>query len=265
MKLGVFDSGLGGLLIAKSIQDHMPDLDTVYLGDTLHLPYGNRSREAIYGYTRAAMDFLFKQDCQLIIVACNTASAAALRQLQQEWLPHAYPERRILGVVVPTLEAAIDSGARSIGLLATNYIVRSQAYEEELKKLNPAIELHPIAAPLLVPMIENDGLEWVEPALKRYLKHVEGQALDSLILGCTHYPLIKREIAGLLPGVRLISQDDIIPPKLEDYLRRHPEIAGKITRGGRHSFFVSDVTPGYESAAERLYGHPLTLEKAELQ
>ncbi|HRQ62222.1 MAG TPA: aspartate/glutamate racemase family protein, partial [Alphaproteobacteria bacterium] len=147
----------------------MPDLDMVYFGDTLHLPYGNRSQEAIHTYTRNAMGFLFQQGCKLIIVACNTASAAALRQLQQQWLPGVYSDRRILGVVVPTLEAAIDGGHRNIGLLATNYIVKSDIYGEELKKINPAITLHSIAAPLLVPMIENDGLEWVEPALSRYL------------------------------------------------------------------------------------------------
>lgn len=264
MKLGVFDSGLGGLLIGKAIHERLPDLDMIYCGDTLHLPYGNRSQEAIYQYTRNAMDFLFRQDCALIVVACNTASAAALRRLQQEWLPHAYPDRRILGVVVPTLEAAIDSGCRSIGLLATNYIVRSNVYGEELKKLNPAIALHPLAAPLLVPLIENDGMEWVQPALKRYLQAVEGKALDSLILGCTHYPLLKAEIQTLLPGVRLISQDEIIPPKLEDYLNRHPEISARVSRGGELRIVVSDITDSYRLAAERLYGRPLTLEKAEL-
>lgn len=264
MKLGVFDSGLGGLLITKAIRERMPDIDTVYLGDTLHLPYGNRSQEAIYFYTRGAMEFLFRQDCKLIVMACNTASAAALRQLQQEWLPEFYPDRRILGVVVPTLEAAIQGGHRSIGLLATNYIVRSNIYGEELQKIDPGIALHPIAAPLLVPLLENDGMDWVEPVLQRYLKTVEGRGLDSLILGCTHYPLIKREVQSLLPGVTLISQDDIIPPKLEDYLSRHPEIASKIDRNGKSVFYVSDITDGYNRAAERLHGHTIHLQKAEL-
>lgn len=264
MKLGVFDSGLGGLLISKAIRQAMPDIDMVYFGDTLHLPYGNRSQEAIYTYTRNAMDFLFQQDCKLIIVACNTASAAALRQLQQQWLLKAYPDRRILGVVVPTLEAAIAGGHRSIGLLATNYLVRSNIYGEELQKLNPAITLHPIAAPLLVPMIENDGLEWVEAALKRYLAPVQGRGLDSLILGCTHYPLIRAEIARVLPGVDLIAQDEIIPPKLADYLRRHPEIANDIGRAGSSEFFVSDITDGYVAGAQRLYGESIKLEKVDM-
>lgn len=264
MKLGVFDSGLGGLLISKAIRDHIPDIDMMYLGDTLHVPYGNRSQEAIFGYTRKAMEFLFEQDCALIVVACNTASAAALRRLQQEWLPHAYPDRRILGVVVPTLEAALDSGYRSIGLLATNYIVRSNIYGEELQKLRPDIQLHPLAAPLLVPMIENDGLEWVESALQKYLAPVQGRGLDSLILGCTHYPLIKAQVQKVLPGVALLSQDDIIPPKLSDYLHRHPDMNGRIGRGGESLFYVSDITQSYADAAERLYGHPLNLQKAEL-
>lgn len=264
MKLGVFDSGLGGLLISKAIRERLPDIDMVYLGDTLHLPYGNRSQDAIYLYTKRAMEFLFRQGCKLIVVACNTASAAALRRLQQEWLPTAWPERRILGVVVPTLETAIDHGHHAIGLLATNYIVRSDVYAEELKKLNPAISLHPVATPLLVPLIENDGMEWVEPVLRRYLADVKDKGLDSLILGCTHYPLIKKEIQSLLPGVELLSQDEIIPPKLEDYLQRHPEISGQIGRSGQSTYFVSDITQSYQNAAERLYGHALTLKKADL-
>ncbi|MCD8520626.1 MAG: glutamate racemase [Alphaproteobacteria bacterium] len=264
MKIGVFDSGLGGLLICKAIRDRLPEPDIIYLGDTLHLPYGNRSQEAIYTYTRRAMEFLFQQGCKLIIVACNTASAAALRQLQQQWLPQAYSDRRILGVVVPTLEAAIDSGSHSIGVLATNYITRANIYGDELQKLNPAIALHPIAAPLLVPLIENDGLEWVEPALQRYFAPVQDKGLDSLILGCTHYPLIRPQVEKILPGVKILSQDEIIPPKLDDYLQRHPEISDEIARNGSTHFYVSDITDSYHKAAERLYGYALNLEKADL-
>ncbi len=147
-KIGVFDSGLGGLFIADSIRKRMPDYDYLYLGDTLHLPYGRRSDAAIYDLSEKAMRYLFAQGCDLIIMACNTASAAALRKLQQGFLAREFPERRILGVVVPTLEVAIDHGAERIGLLATQRTVQSNIYEAELRKINPAVTLTAVAAPL---------------------------------------------------------------------------------------------------------------------
>lgn len=169
MKLGVFDSGLGGLLIARAIRETLPDVDMVYFGDTLHLPYGNRSVEAIYAYSRNAMDFLFAQDCQLVVTACNTVSASALRPLQQVYLPARFPDRRILGVVVPTLECCLDRGYKNLGVIATHHIVRSGIYAAELTKLDPAIKIHQQATPLLVPMIENDGMKWIRPVLEEYL------------------------------------------------------------------------------------------------
>jgi glutamate racemase len=230
MKLGIFDSGLGGLLIAKSIQDRMPDLDIIYLGDTLHLPYGNRSEQAIYSYTRACVDYLFKQECELVIVACNTASASALRKLQQGYLKENYPGRRILGVVVPMIEAALDRGHHNIGLIGTNYTVHSNVYEEELRKINPSIKLSQVNTPLLVPLIEYDGLEWVDSVLKRYLKPLEEEKIESLLLSCTHYVCLKDRIRKEF-GMDVLSQDEIIPLKLENYLERHPEINARISRG----------------------------------
>lgn len=263
MKLGVFDSGLGGLLIAKSIRAAMPEIDMVYFGDTLHLPYGNRSVEAIYDYSRKAMDFLFMQDCRLIVTACNTVSASALRPLQQKYLPERYPERRILGVVVPTLECAIDRGYKNLGVIATNHIVNSGIYEAELQKIDPAIRIHHKATPLLVPLIENGGMKWVKPVLEEYLEPLLAQDIECLILGCTHYPFLKEiiaEIAG--PGVALLSQDEIIPEKLADYLRRHPEIAGDIGRSGDSSFYVSDITNSYLDAAYHIYGREIAVQAA---
>ncbi|MEZ5919043.1 MAG: glutamate racemase [Alphaproteobacteria bacterium] len=211
MKLGIFDSGLGGLMIAEAINRHLSALDTVYLGDTLHLPYGNRSEDTIYECTRAAMEFLLgAQDCRLVIVACNTASAAALRRLQQEWLPVHYPERRILGVVVPTLEAALERGARHIGLIGTNYIVHSEIYPQELRKINPAIRFEQQATPLLVPLIEHDGAPWLDSVLAHYLAPLLAQQVETLILGCTHYVCLKETIRTQT-GLDVISQDEIIP------------------------------------------------------
>lgn len=264
MKLGVFDSGLGGLIIAKSIRAYAPDIDMVYLGDTLHLPYGNRSAEAIYDYTRRAMEFLFRErGCVLIIVACNTASAAALRRLQQTWLREHYPERRILGVVVPTLEAALDRGFENLGLIGTNYIVHSGAYEEELRKINPQIMITQQATPLLVPLIEHKGDEWLEPVLERYLAPLLEKQIKGLLLGCTHYACLK-DIIRKKYDVDVIAQDEIIPGKLADYLERHPEVSSLISRRGTSDFYVSDLTDNYREAAYKIYQSDINIRHAVL-
>ena len=266
MKLGIFDSGLGGLLITKAVRSQIPDIDILYYGDTLHLPYGNRSEEAIYMYTRRSMEFMFGQGCGLIVVACNTASATALRRLQQEWLPtqkkNGMP-RNIIGVVVPTLEAAIDKGYTNLGLIGTNYLVRSDVYAAELKKMSPDIVLHQQPTPLLVPLIENDGMAWSEDILSHYLRPLLDKNIECLLLGCTHYPFLKeqiRQVAGR--DIPLLSQDDIIPAKLLDYLDRHPEY--KISRNSVSEFFVSDITDNYRKSARTLYGDLIHIQKAEL-
>lgn len=265
MKLGVFDSGLGGLLIAKSIREHMPDIDMMYFGDTLHLPYGNRSLDAIYAYSCRAVDFLFAEGCNLIVVACNTVSASALRKMQQVYLPNNYPERRILGVVVPTLECAIDRGYKKIGLIGTNYTVKSNVYADELQKIDSSISIYQAAAPLLVPLVENDGMPWVDSVLEHYLRPILMQNIEGLILGCTHYVFLKDNISSIVGGgISLLSQDEIIPEKLADYLRRHPEISAPIERNGKSEFFVSDITQGYKNAAYKMYGHEIDLQLADL-
>jgi glutamate racemase len=263
MKLGIFDSGLGGLLITKAIRQHIPDIDILYLGDTLHLPYGNRSEEAIYTYTERCIDYLFKQDCQLIVVACNTASASALRKLQQGYLIKNYPDRRILGVVVPTLEATVDKGHENLGLIGTNYTVKSNVYKEELRKINPAIELTQINTPLLVPLIEYDGMNWVDSVLEEYMKPLMEAGVESLILSCTHYVCLKDRIRARY-GIDVFSQDEIIPEKLADYLNRHPEISDKISRNSEAHFMVTDCTDNYRQAAQVFYGPDLKLETARV-
>lgn len=262
MKLGIFDSGLGGLLITKAIREHIPDIDILYYGDTLRVPYGNRSEDAIYGYTRDAIDYLFAQNCKLIVMACNTASASALRRLQQTYLASAWPGRNVIGVVVPTLEAAIDRGYERLGLIGTNYLVKSNVYADELQKINPSIQLHQVAAPLLVPLIENDGLQWAPSVLEHYLQPLKAQNVQCLLLGCTHYPVLRdsaRQIMG--PGVEILGQDEIIPPKLADYLKRHPEYSDHIGRSGRIDFHVSDRTDSYVAAAHAIYGGAIAIDK----
>ncbi len=266
MKLGIFDSGLGGLLIAKSIRDALPDLDMVYFGDTLHLPYGSRSAEAIYEYSKRAVDFLFrKHDCNLIITACNTVSASALRRLQQEYLPSSiYSNRRILGVIVPTLECATEKGYKKIGVLGTRYTLASNIYEDELKKINPEISLVQNSAPLLVPMIENNGIKWIRPVIESYLQPIKDKGVECLILGCTHYSFIRDMISEIIGSdVFLISQDDIIPAKLKDYLLRHPEISDHMSNSGEQKFIVSDMTDSYIEAAHQIYNDKISIELAD--
>jgi len=263
MTIGVFDSGLGGLLVAKAVRAALPDYDYIYLGDTLHVPYGGRSREAIYDYSRRAVDTLFHGGCELVIVACNTASASALRQLQQSYLKDQQPaHRRILGVVVPTLEEAVESGYERIGLLGTQHLVGSDIYAEELAKLNPQIQLTGQAAPLLVPLIEHNGMQYAEKILQDYLDPLLEQDIQALILGCTHYPLLKPLLRKFIPdSVKLLSQQEIIPAKLQNYLHRHPALENRLSKQGRAQYWVTDLSDGYLKSAEALYGASLDFQK----
>ncbi len=245
-KIGVFDSGLGGLFIANAIRKRLPDYDYLYLGDTLHLPYGRRSDDAIYDLSEKAMRYLFEQGCDLIVMACNTASAAALRRLQQGFLLREYPDNRILGVIVPTLEVAIEQGAHRIGLLGTERTVHSNIYELELQKINPQVSLHAVASPLLVPLIEHNGEKYYDAVLGDYLKPLMEAKIESLILGCTHYVALKDTVNKLTGNsVRLISQDDIIPGKLADYLHRHPEMNARLTKGGSFEVQATDLNESF--------------------
>ncbi len=267
MKLGIFDSGLGGLLIAKSIREKMPDIDIIYFGDTLHLPYGNRSGKAIYAHSERAVDFLFSQDCALIITACNTASAAALRTLQQQYLPASmYKNRRILGVIVPTLETAIDGGHKRLGIIATNHTVETMIYPVELEKIDPEISIIQKKTPLLVPLIENGGANWLPSVLEHYLTPmIEEDAIECLILGCTHYSLLKNEIPSIIGKyVSIISQDEIIPDKLINYFNRHQEIYEKIDKNSKIKFYVSDKTESYCKTADQIFGHSINIELTHL-
>lgn len=265
MKLGIFDSGLGGLHFSKVIRKTLPDLDLLYYGDTMRVPYGNRSDTAIYAFTKAALDEMFHRDCALVILACNTASAAALRRLQQDYLPRAWPGRNALGIVVPTLEAALDMNFTRLGLIATNYIINSGVYPEELGKLRGGeVDILPKATPLLVPLMENQGEKWLNGVLEDYLYPLLEADIDCLLLGCTHYVLLKERIRQIIgSGIPIIAQDDILPSSLEHYLDRHPEYADKIGRNGRCEFYVSDITPGYCEHACQIYGEDISIALME--
>lgn len=264
--IGIFDSGLGGLVMTKAFREALPQYDFLYLGDTLHVPYGPRSANAILQFTTQAIDYLFDKGCPLVIIACNTASANALRCIQQEYLPINYPDRRALGVIVPTIEATISTGHTRIGLIGTAFTVHSGTYEEELRKLNPAIRLSAKATPLLVPLAENEGLHYAKPILQDYLAPLLADQIDSLILGCTHYPLFRSTLEEILPaGVDIIAQNEVVPPKLVDYLGRHPEIAARISKGASLHACLTDVTPTYNQIGASLLGQAVTFEKVVLE
>ena len=262
-KIGVFDSGLGGLFIADSIRKKMPAYDYVYLGDTLHIPYGQRGDDQIYELSLAAMRYLIAQDCDLIVMACNTASAVALRKLQQIFLAQEFPHKRILGVVVPTLEAAIDHGATNIGMIATARTVHADIYGIELKKINPSVRLVSIATPLLVPLMENQGDAYIDVVLADYLKPLKEAKAESVILGCTHYAALKHRVAEHMgAGVHVISQDDIIPNKLLDYLARHPEMEGRLSRGGTFEIYATDTNEHFTHNVTAMMGEEAKVKKA---
>jgi glutamate racemase len=265
MTIGIFDSGLGGLVMTRAFRTALPQHDFLYLGDTLHVPYGPRSAEAIYEFTLQAVDYLFAQGCPLVIIACNTASASALRRLQQEYLPTHYPDRRILGVIVPTIEATLATGHKKIGLIGTAFTINSCTYSQELNKIDPEIEIFGKATPLLVPLVENNGIGYAEPVLHDYLQPLLAEKIDSLILGCTHYPLFKPMLQKLLPqGVDIISQDEIVPKKLTDYLTRHPEINDQLSKNGKLQALLTDVTKAYDEIGTSLFGEKIDFKKVTL-
>ena len=266
MKIGIFDSGLGGLVIAKSIIKKLPQYDYVYLGDTKNLPYGEKTPAQIFNYTKTAVDFLFRQDCALVIVAYNTSSALALRKIQQQYLPRKYSDRRVLGVVIPTLEEA-DKNHRHqrIGVIGTNATIRSHIYKKELGKIDPKARIYELATPKLVPLIEKNSLHLAEKTLELYMKTLQKQGIEALILGCTHYPILKKEVRKL-GGKKLVvvSQDEIIPNKLSDYLQRHLEMRKKISRKSQKEFLVTKVTPGFQAVAKRLFGKEIKLKAVKI-
>src|SRR3989344_6999211 len=226
--IGIFDSGIGGLTVLKAVQHRLPQYQLLYLGDTARTPYGNRSQDLIYEFTEQAVDFLFKQGCQLVITACNTASSEALRRIQQEWLPAHYPDCRVIGVVRPVAEEAVKlSRYGRIGVVGTRGTITSGAYERELKAQRTDVQIFSEACPLLVSLIEEGFVHRPEAMkiLRNYLRPLKAKKIDTLILGCTHYPLILNEFrkaAG--KQVKVPDPAQIVAEKLADYLVRHPEI-----------------------------------------
>ena len=251
MKIGVFDSGLGGLVITKSFIKTMPEYDYFYYGDSAHLPYGDKTSGQILNYTLEAMRYMIAQDCRLIIIACNTATSVCLRYIQQRFIPQFAPQVKVLGVVIPTVEVALQNQSRKIGVVATQATIRSHIYRTELLKINPDLQILEIAAPELVPAIESNDFAAAESYAAEYAENF--QDYDSLILGCTHYPLMKNAFRKVLPQVNIVSQDELMSEKLRDYLRRHPEIDSVLARNGKHEFSVSELNEHSQQVALKLF------------
>ncbi|MCW3079171.1 glutamate racemase [Segetibacter sp.] len=261
--IGVFDSGYGGLTVLKEITQLMPQYDYLYFGDNARAPYGPRSFDTVYHYTLQCVEWFFKQGCSLVVLACNTASAKALRTIQQNDLPNIAPEKRVLGVIRPTTER-IGELTRSgkVGVLGTNGTVRSQSYLIEIKKFYPEVEVFQEACPMWVPLIENNEYEtegadfFIEKSLKNLM--TLDAAIDTVLLACTHYPLIKEKIEAFLPpDVKVVSQGGIVAESLVDYLTRHPEIETKCSKNGNVGFYTTDSTADFDQQGSVFYGRPV--------
>ena len=253
--IGVFDSGYGGLTILSKIREHMPQYDYIYLGDNARTPYGTRSFEVVYQFTLQAVEKLFELGCQLVILACNTASAKALRTIQQINLPKIDPTRRVLGVIRPTAESISQlTQTRHVGILATAGTIKSESYIIEINKLFPDIIVTGEACPMWVPLVENN--EYNSKGSNYFVqKHInqildKDPQIDTLILGCTHYPLLMKKIREFSPPhVRIVAQGEYVATSLEDYLKRHPEMDNRCTKRGTCRFLTTESTRKFEESA----------------
>ena len=258
--IGIFDSGYGGLTVMKEIVKALPQYDYVYLGDNARAPYGSRSFETVHRYTWECVQWFFSINCPLVILACNTASAKALRSIQQQDLPRAYPDKRVLGVIRPTTEKIGSmSHSNKVGILATRGTVLSGSYAIEIHKFFPGTEVYQEACPMWVPLIENNehqtgGAEYfIQKNLTNLFTKEKG--IDTVLLACTHYPLIETQIKKYLPsGVKLVSQGQIVAASLADYLIRHPEIERQVSKNGERDFYTTDSTADFDSHAAVFFG-----------
>jgi glutamate racemase len=253
--IGIFDSGYGGLTILADIQERLPQYDYLYLGDNARAPYGTRSFDVVYEFTLQAVNELFDRGCELVILACNTASAKALRSIQQRDLPMIAPDKRVLGVIRPSTEIVGElSTSKVIGILATQGTVKSNSYEIEINKFSPEAKVIQHACPLWVPLIENnehnsvDGKAFIKKDVDALI--AKDPALDTIVLGCTHYPVVKEYIESIVPaGVSVIAQGKIVAESLADYLQRHPDMEERCSKEGTLRFLTSESTEEFDGNA----------------
>jgi len=261
--IGFFDSGLGGLSVFKETVKRLPKYDYIYLGDTARSPYGNKSQAEIYQFACQAVDFLFNNGCKLIILACNTASSKALRKIQRQYLPKFWPGRRVLGVIIPAVEDSISklkNHNNRVGVMATKTTVDSKVFEKEFKKKNRQIKVFTKACPLLVSLVEEGKYNLPENKiiLEGYLKPLLAKKIDMLILGCTHFSYFKKQIRQIInPDISLVSADIAVPARIEDYLRRHPELGIKPKIKSKKLFYTTDQTQRFKLLGSRLLGEKI--------
>lgn len=261
--IGVFDSGYGGLTVLKEITKLLPQYDYLYLGDNARAPYGTRSFNTVYEYTLQCVKWFFEQGCPLVILACNTASAKALRTIQQNDLAKIGPTKRVLGVIRPTTELAGSiSKTNQIGVLGTNGTVQSNSYPIEINKFYPEAKVFQEACPMWVPLIENNeyNLPGADYFVKKHVDHLLQQSagIDTILLACTHYPLLIDKIKEHVPaGINIISQGEIVAKSLGEYLIRHPEIDENLSKNAQISFFTTDSAEDFDNHASIFYGKPV--------
>jgi glutamate racemase len=269
--IGIFDSGYGGLTVFKEIEKLLPQFDYIYLGDNARTPYGTRSLEKVYEFTLEGVSYLFGQGCNLVILACNTASANALRTIQQKNLASFGSDKRVLGVIRPTTEK-LSGFSRSghIGLCGTTATVNSNSYVIEAEKYAPDIQVHQQACPLWVPMVENDEIstEAAHLITQKYLSELLGKhpQIDAVLLACTHYPLMYDTIKAHLPkGIMLISQGELVALSLKDYLNRHPEMDVLCSKRGNRIFLTTDSTENFDRLGENYYSAPVKSHRVDIE
>lgn len=253
--IGVFDSGYGGLTILEKIRGLLPDYDYIYLGDNARTPYGTRSFEVVYEFTLQAVRKLFDLGCPLVILACNTASAKALRSIQQVNLPELDANRRVLGVIRPTVESIGNlTKTRHVGILATSGTIKSESYPLEIHKLYPDITVTGEACPMWVPLVENNEFQTqgADYFIKQHIERLldKDPLIDAIILGCTHYPLLLDKIRQFTPAhIRIIAQGEYVAHSLQDYLKRHTEIDERCTRKGTCRFLTTESKEKFQESA----------------
>jgi len=268
--IGVFDSGYGGLTVLKEIIQKLPQYDYIYLGDNARAPYGNRSFETVYRYTLECVKWFFNQGCPLVILACNTASAKALRTIQQNDLPRIDPEKRVLGVIRPTTEVIGSySESKHVGILATTGTVLSLSYVLEIEKFYPGVKVYQQACPLWVPLVENNEYHnhGTDFFVKKYIQQLleQDEAIDTILLACTHYPLLLDKIREYSPAdMKILTQGVIVAESLADYLARHPEIENKCSKTAGREFYTTDSMEDFDNHARIFYGQSVVSKHIDL-
>ncbi|MBP3229184.1 MAG: glutamate racemase [Prevotella sp.] len=268
--IGVFDSGYGGLTILHGIRQLLPQYDYMYLGDNARAPYGPRSFEVVYEFTRQAVVKLFEMGCHLIILGCNTASAKALRTIQQNDLPQLDPDRRVLGIIRPTAEVISSlTESRHVGVLATEGTIKSESYNLEIHKLWPDIQVSGVACPFWVPLVEYNEADspgadyFVKKRIDELMR--KDHAIDAIILGCTHYPLLMPKILKYLPkGVRIVPQGEYVADSLKQYLERHPQLEQRCSRGATVHYLTTENPEKFKEQAQIFLHEPVDVENISL-